>query len=90
METIQYWIKTHAWVELQPIAFDELQLEVSLSLPEVARASGISILQLEELNPMLQKAAFTGTEKIPLGTTIRIPLGKGNRFASAMRNVIRS
>ena len=74
----------------QPIAFDELQLEVSLSLPEVARASGISILQLEELNPMLQKAAFTGTEKIPLGTTIRIPLGKGNRFASAMRNVIRS
>ena len=60
-----------------PLVLDAYRLPHHVKLPALARAFGISTLELADINPALGPAIRAGTRPVPLGYTLRLPAGKG-------------
>lgn len=64
--------------EPAPLAWDEVTVPKSVPLRTVARAAGVSVEAVEELNPQLRKNRTPPTIQ---GYTLRVPRGTGQLFA---------
>lgn len=64
----------------EPLSYDVVDLPFHISLAEVARMSGISLVQLSQLNPAFSGKMLRGDTLIPKGSTVRVPEGEGSRF----------
>lgn len=63
-----------------PIAYDEISVEMSLSLNRVADLAGVDEEQIRTLNPALGSAIREGASPIPQGYELRIPSGTYSAF----------
>jgi membrane-bound lytic murein transglycosylase D len=65
-----------------PWTFDQVDLPVTMTFPEIASLSGASTGNLKELNPAYSDAVLEGRYALPAGTQIRLPTGTQPVFAS--------
>ena len=73
-----------------PYGPDEVTLGASASIQSLANAAGISVSQLDDLNPALSESASRGKVKVPRGYRLNLPKGTENEFAAAFGHVDRS
>ncbi len=66
-------------IEGEPLSFDRVDVPGGATLPQIARAAGVSTEEVAELNPSLRR------NRVPPGETrsVRIPAGSAERFARA-------
>jgi membrane-bound lytic murein transglycosylase D len=64
------------------LQFDLVRLPATLSFPDIASLSGISLEELRALNPAFVGAVFEGGYALPAGAQVRLPQGKENVFAA--------
>jgi membrane-bound lytic murein transglycosylase D len=56
-----------------PLRYERVRMASTVSLPEVARLSNVSIQTLAELNPALTDAVIDGRHALPAGFELRVP-----------------
>jgi membrane-bound lytic murein transglycosylase D len=64
----------------QPLSYDVMELPFHISLPEVAKMSDVSIEEIYELNPAIEDRTLIGKVVLPMGSTLRVPEKKGDKF----------
>jgi membrane-bound lytic murein transglycosylase D len=64
-----------------PWTFDQIELPVTMTFPEIASLSGATPSNLKELNPAYSDAVLEGRFSLPAGTQIRLPSGNQPAFA---------
>jgi len=77
-------------ITVAPYAPDEVTLTASASIQTLANAAGISVSQLDDLNPALSESATRGKIKIARGYRLNLPRGTRDEFAAAYGHVDRS
>jgi membrane-bound lytic murein transglycosylase D len=76
-------------LDVETYAPDEATLGASASIRDLARAAGVSVEKLGELNPALSDSCLRGSAKIPRGYRLNLPRGTRNDFAVAFGHVDR-
>lgn len=64
----------------EPLKYEEVRSSCHISLPDVARLTGIPFETIQELNPAFGARVTSGKKLVPIGFAIRIPPGKGELF----------
>ncbi|MBI5504832.1 MAG: LysM peptidoglycan-binding domain-containing protein [Deltaproteobacteria bacterium] len=77
-------------IRVEPYRPDEFTLEASASLRDLAKAAGISVDELETINPALRDSVVRGTRRVPAGYRLNLPSGSEDRFALAYAKTGRS
>lgn len=67
----------------EPLAFDEIALEGGVDLNVIARLCECPLERLRELNPGVLRSGARGSDDI---TTLRVPLGTGERIAARLES----
>jgi membrane-bound lytic murein transglycosylase D len=74
-------------LNVTPYQVDEVTLGTSASINDLARAAGISVTQLDDLNPALSDSTSRGKTRVPKGYRLNLPSGTRSEFASRFRHV---
>ena len=69
----------------RPIYFDEVKLGSSIGFDQLAKSAGLPRDELEMLNPGLLRPILQGRFPIPAGKIVKVPSGKGQVLARALR-----
>ncbi len=77
-------------ITVRPYQVDEVALGASASIQSLASAAGISVSQLDDLNPALSDSVAKGKVKVPRGYRLNLPAGTGDEFAARFGHVDRS
>ena len=64
----------------EPLSYDVIELPFHVSLAETAKLSSIPLEMLIELNPGYSPHLPRGSHVVPMGSTVRVPAGEGDRF----------
>ncbi len=68
----RYFGRTPRWTELR---FQELRLDRTAVVPELARALRLSVCDLSHYNPALRAPALEGEKPLPVGYRLKLPEG---------------
>ncbi len=60
--------------------FDLVQLPATLSFAEIAEFSNTTVGEIRALNPAFSSSVFEGNFSMPMGSQIRVPVGKQTTF----------
>lgn len=77
-------------ITARPYRVDEVTLGASASIQSLAKAAGISVSQLDDLNPALSESVANGKVKVPSGYRLNLPAGSADEFASRFGHVDRT
>ena len=70
----------------EPLEYEIVRSNYHISLPDVARLSGISMEEMKDLNPAFTNHIMAGKNLVPRHTKLRVPTNRGDVFlASAAR-----
>jgi membrane-bound lytic murein transglycosylase D len=74
-------------INATPYQVDEVTLGAAAPLGDLARAAGVSLSQLDDLNPALSESVTRGKTRVPRGYRLNLPAGTRNEFASNFRHI---
>jgi membrane-bound lytic murein transglycosylase D len=74
-------------INVAPYEVDEVTLGASAPIGDLARAAGISVTQLDDLNPALSETVVRGKTRVPRGYRLNLPPGTRNEFAANFRHI---
>src|SRR5688572_9617580 len=74
-------------INVAPYQVDEVTLGASAPIGDLARAAGISVTQLDDLNPALSESVVRGKTRVPRGYRLNLPSGTRNEFAANFRHI---
>lgn len=81
-----YANRAHHFPEVVPwpeLTFDELVLDRYIPIPALATKAGLSLAELQELNPAVDDDVWSGRLRLPAGYRLRVPLGQRETFRVA-------
>jgi membrane-bound lytic murein transglycosylase D len=74
-------------INVAPYEVDEVTLGASAPMGDLARAAGISVTQLDDLNPALSESVVRGKTRVPRGYRLNLPAGSRAEFAANFRHI---
>jgi membrane-bound lytic murein transglycosylase D len=77
-------------ITVPPYEVDEVTLSAAAPIGDLARAAGISVTQLDDLNPALSDSVVRGKTRVPRGYRLNLPPGSRNAFAANFRHIDRT
>ena len=72
-----------------PLTFDVIQIPFFTTFPELAKYTGVPIENLVLLNPFFQDNVVEGSLPIPIGFSLKVPAGLGEKFLVAINEMDR-
>ena len=74
-------------INVPPYQVDEVTLGAAAPIGDLARAAGLSVTQLDDLNPALSESVVRGKTRVPRGYRLNLPPGTRNQFAANFRHI---